>query len=165
MSGSNRFGRCAVDRHRADEDAARGHGRNSSPARSLIPELPAQGEEPPAAGPGALGMDWTSVDNARDPDANPLAVGCKPTSVSVGKPATADQGGYGFTVADTDYLGARGRGAFGTTLRSGLIWGRRGAHDVQTRARGRWRRPRAGILRSPRRGYTQSEHDASASLA
>ena len=94
-------------------------------ARSPIPEISAQSEEPPAVGLEALGLHWSSVENPRNPDFGRLVVGFGPTSVSIAKLADASRWGYGASFADGDYLGGRGRGGFGTTLRSGMVWASR----------------------------------------
>ena len=62
-------------------------------ARSPIPEVSAQSEEPPAVGLKALGMHWASVENPRKSDFGRLVVGFGPTSVSIAKLADASRWG------------------------------------------------------------------------
>ena len=93
--------------------------------RSPIPVIEPQSEDPPSAGLEALGLHWTSTENTLSANATPLAVGFGPTSVSVAVPGVDEQWGYGFSASDGEYLGARSAGAFGSTLRSGLVWGSR----------------------------------------
>ena len=110
--------------------AARLVSRGAS-ARSPIPEVQALGGEAPSAGLDALGLHWTSTGKEGSRDATPLAVGFGPTSVSVALPAVAQKWGYGFSASDGEYLGARSTGAFGSTLRSGLVWASRSyRHEV-----------------------------------
>ena len=90
--------------------------------RSPIPDIDTQSEGPPSAGLDALRMQWTSVENTWDASAKPLAVGFGPTSVSVTLPGVEENWGYGFSASDGEYLGARSAGAFGSTLRSGLVY-------------------------------------------
>lgn len=94
-------------------------------ARSPIPEASAHVAEPPAVGLEALGMHWATVENPREPDFGHLVVGFGPTSVSIAKLADASRWGYGASFADGEYLGGRGLGGFGTTLRSGMVWASR----------------------------------------
>ena len=45
--------------------------------------------------------------------------------MSIARPAAAHRWGYGASFADGEYLGTRADGAFGTGLRSGLVWAAR----------------------------------------
>ena len=66
-----------------------------------------------------------SAENTWNPSATPLAVGFGPTSISLAVPGVDEKWGYGLSAADGEYLGARSAGAFGSTLRSGLVWASR----------------------------------------
>ena len=97
--------------------------------RSPIPEL----ETPlrlkaPGAGLEALGLHWTPTSTRVPGDATTgpmLVAGFGPSSASLARVPTEDAWGYGLSFSDGEYLGGRAAGAFGSNLRSGMIWSSR----------------------------------------
>ena len=97
--------------------------------RSPIPEF--VGQEPvdtPATGLDGLGLHWATLESAED---LPI-LGEREWIFGIGERAASlahlphdGEWGYGLSFDDAGYLGAETSGAFGSNLRSGMIWASR----------------------------------------
>ena len=93
--------------------------------RSPIPEFPdTERSDTPATGLGALGLHWAALGDA---GGLPLlddewVMGLGPSSASLAHLPHDDGWGYGFSFDNAGYLGSQTSGAFGSDLRSGMIW-------------------------------------------
>ena len=94
--------------------------------RSPIPAFEApEAAAAPATGLDVLGLHWTPLgDTSQSALAadEPWVAGFNPTSASLAHPPVDGGWGYGLSVDAKSYLGARSSGAFGSELRSGMIW-------------------------------------------
>lgn len=101
--------------------------------RSPIPELePPKWGEAPGAGLGELGLSWTPVTAPYPGESNPQrtwVAGFGPGSASLARTPDEEAWGYGLSFSDGEYLGGRSSGAFGSSLRSGMIWTSRSARS------------------------------------
>lgn len=97
-----------------------------APWRSPIPEFQEiRTSFAPATGLDALGFQWTRLGNAGSlglSDGQEWVAGFGPASVSFARRPENRGWGYGFSFNNGDYLGARTTGAFGSNLRSGMVW-------------------------------------------
>ena len=111
-----------------------------APWRSPIPEFQRVGSSfTPATGLDTLGLQWTRLGDAGSlglPDGQEWVAGFSPTSVSFARRPQHGGWGYGFSFNDGDYLGARTSGAFGSNLRSGMVWS---SHAVEHELGGGWK--------------------------
>ena len=93
--------------------------------RSPIPEITRIEEtNTPAAGLGALGLYWAMNDFEGFPfqRRQEWAMGFGPTSAGLAYLPHDGGWGYGFSFDNSRYLGSQTSGAFGSDLRSGMIW-------------------------------------------
>ena len=100
-----------------------------SVSRSPIPEFvgEAEGAVTPATGLDALGLHWTALGRAGrlglpDDDGQEWAAGFGETSASLARRPRNDGWEYGLGFDDGEYLGTRTSGAFGSDLRSAMVW-------------------------------------------
>ena len=97
--------------------------------RSPVPELETpQRVKAPGAGLEALGLHWTPTSTRVPGEAaagRMWVAGFGPSSASLARVPTEDAWGYGLSFSDGEYLGGRAAGAFGSNLRSGMIWSSR----------------------------------------
>ncbi len=99
-----------------------------SDSRSTIPEFASTDTEQvdmPAVGLGALGLHWAALKGATErafPGEQEWALGLGRTSVSLARRPHAGGWGYGFGFDGAGYLGSETAGAFGSDLRSSMIW-------------------------------------------
>ncbi len=99
-----------------------------SDSRSTIPEFASTDTEQvdmPAAGLGALGLNWAVLKGAAGrafPGEQEWVLGLGRTSVSLARRPHASGWGYGLGFDGAGYLGSETGGAFGSDLRSGMIW-------------------------------------------
>ena len=117
------------------------------PWRSPIPELQQiRTTSAPAAGLKTLGLQWTPL---RDPGSLGLpadqqwVAGFSPTSASFARLPHKSGWGYGLSFTDGNYLGARTTGAFGSTLRSGMVWS---SHAFEHKFQNGWNLNATGTL-------------------
>ena len=94
--------------------------------RSPIPQLegPAT-RRAPVTDPNALGLHWMPVGDARSlwlVDEQGWITGLGPTSASLARLPNDGGWGYGLSFDNAGYLGTETSGAFGSDLRSGMIW-------------------------------------------
>ena len=99
-------------------------------SRSYIPEIGPPGvADESDTGPGVFELHWMPdrgdgnvwVANKQD-----WIAGFGPGSASLSRlPGNENNWGYGFILNSGNYLGGRTSGAFGTDLRSGMVWGSR----------------------------------------
>ena len=118
-----------------------------APWRSPIPEFQRVGSSfTPATGLETLGLQWTRLGDAGSlglPDGQEWVAGFGPASVSFARRPQHGGWGYGFSFNDGDYLGARTSGAFGSNLRSGMVWS---SHAVEHELGGGWKLDATGTL-------------------
>ena len=111
-----------------------------APWRSPIPEFQQVGSSfTPATGLETLGLQWTQLGDAGSlglPVGEEWVAGFGPASVSFARRPQHGGWGYGLSFNDGDYLGARTTGAFGTNLRSGMVWS---SHAVEHELGGGWK--------------------------
>ena len=97
--------------------------------RSPIPRFDeAERAVAPASGLDALGLHWMPIGKAgspRLPDGYEWVAGLGETSGSVAHRPRAGGWGYGLGFDEGGYLGTRISGAFGSDLRSGMVWASR----------------------------------------
>jgi len=98
-----------------------------SVGRSPIPGVFGPGQiGVPATGLDILGLRWESLGNAENfpsSGGNPAwARGQGPASASLARLSQENNWGYGFSLNNAGYLGSETSGAFGSELRSGMIW-------------------------------------------
>ena len=97
-----------------------------SDRRSPIPEfLNAERNDTPATGLGALGLHWAMPGDAGGLpflDDGEWVMGLGPSSASLARLPHDGGWGYGFSFDNAGYLGSQTSGAFGSDLRSGMIW-------------------------------------------
>ena len=99
-----------------------------SAGRSPIPEFASTDTERvdrPAAGLGALGLHWAALKGAAGrafPNEREWMLGLGRTSASLARRPHAGGWGYGLGFDGAGYLGSEAAGAFGSDLRSGMIW-------------------------------------------
>ena len=97
-----------------------------SDRRSPIPEfLNAERNDTPATGLGALGLHWAMPGDAGGLpflDDREWVMGLGPSSASLARLPHDGGWGYGFSFDNAGYLGSQTSGAFGSDLRSGMIW-------------------------------------------
>ena len=95
-------------------------------SRSPIPELTkTENTDTPATGLGALGLYWAMGDVGGFPfleNRREWAMGFGPTSAGLAYLPHDGRWGYGFSFDNSRYLGSQTSGAFGSDLRSGMIW-------------------------------------------
>ena len=94
--------------------------------RSPIPEfLDTKQTDTPVTGLGALGLHWAALGDVGGlpfRDDREWVMGVGPSSASLAR-LPHDRGwGYGFNIDNAGYLGSQTSGAFGSDLRSGMIW-------------------------------------------
>ena len=128
--------------------------------RSPIPEIePHPADQAPGAGLDALALHWTPVGTpgpGEAPREQELVAGFGPTSASLARVPGRETWGYGLSFSDGEYLGSRASGAFGSDLRSGMIWSSR-SFETSTRKRLEHRSDRdIGIRWRAVRGRTPS---------
>ena len=118
-----------------------------APWRSPIPEFQRVGSSfTPATGLDTLGLQWTRLGDAGSlglPDGQEWVAGFSPASVSFARRPQHGGWGYGFSFNDGDYLGARTSGAFGSNLRSGMVWS---SHAVEHELGNGWKLDATGTL-------------------
>ncbi len=94
--------------------------------RSPIPYAPPRGRiDSPATGLGVLGLRWAALEDSEGPpsaDDREWVMGIGPTSASLARLPRDDSWGYGLSFDNEGYLGSRTTGAFGSDLRSGMVW-------------------------------------------
>ncbi len=97
-----------------------------SDSRSSIPEfVGTERADTPATGLGALGLHWAALGDAggllflKDRE---LVMGLGPTTASFARLPHDGGWGYGLSFDNAGYLGSQTSGAFGSDLRSGMIW-------------------------------------------
>ncbi len=95
--------------------------------RGLIHQLAETSmSRPPALGLEVLGQHWLSLDQVvQRPSSSwqsDWRMGLGPTSVSLAHPARTTGWGYGLSYDHAGYLGAQTSGAFGSDLRSRMVW-------------------------------------------
>ena len=113
--------------------------------RSPIPEVDATVAEP-ATGLDVLGLYWTPVGDLRRSGVaadRQWVAGFNPTSASLAHQPVGGAWGYGLSVGADSYLGARSSGAFGSDLRSSMIWT---SHSLSQDLRDGWTLEAAGTL-------------------
>ena len=97
-----------------------------SDRRSPIPEfLNAERNVTPATGLGALRLHWAMPGDAGGLpflDDREWVMGLGPSSASLARLPHDGGWGYGFSFDNAGYLGSQTSGAFGSDLRSGMIW-------------------------------------------
>ena len=101
-----------------------------SDGRSPIPEVgDTEQAGVPATGLGPLGLYWAALE---DTGGFPFmsgdrewVMGLGPTSASLARVPHENDWGYGFSFDNAGYLGSRASGAFGSDLRSGMLWASR----------------------------------------
>ena len=99
-----------------------------SVSRSPIPEFDgSEGAVTPATGLDALKLHWTALGGAGglgppDDDGQEWAAGFGATSVSLARRPRNGGWEYGLGFDDGEYLGTRTSGAFGSDLRSAMVW-------------------------------------------
>ncbi len=102
-------------------------GRGRSPIPELVNAEPADADGP-ASGLAALGLHWAAIESAPGlpsaDDRPEWVMGLGPSSASLARLPSPHGGGwgYGFSFDSRGYLGSRTSGAFGSDLRSGMIW-------------------------------------------
>ena len=77
------------------------------------------------------------------PDGQERVTGVSSTSISFARRPQDGGWGYGFSLNNGDYLGSRASGAFGSGLRSGMVWT---SHAVQHELGGGWTLDATGTL-------------------
>ena len=94
--------------------------------RSPIPEFLDTGRtDTPAIGLGALGLHWAALGDVGGLpflDDREWVMGLGPSSASLARLPHDGGWGYGFSFDNAGYLGSQTSGAFGSDLRSGMIW-------------------------------------------
>ena len=120
---------------------------NGVAIRSTIPEFQRfRSNFAPATGLDTLGLQWTRLGNAGSlglPDGQEWVAGFGPASVSFARRPQHGGWGYGFSFNDGDYLGSRTSGAFGSDLRSGMVWT---SHALEHDLGNGWRLDATGTL-------------------
>ena len=115
--------------------------------RSTIPEFQGIRQNvTPATGLDTLGLQWTQLQNAGSlglPDGQEWVAGFGPSSLSLAHRPQHGGWGYGFSFNDGNYLGAQTSGAFGTNLRSGMVWT---SHALEHDLGNGWRLDATGTL-------------------
>ena len=115
--------------------------------RSTIPEFQSIRQNvTPATGLDTLGLQWTQLQNAGNlglPDGQEWVAGFGPSSLSLAHRPQHGGWGYGFSFNDGNYLGAQTSGAFGTNLRSGMVWT---SHALEHDLGNGWRLDATGTL-------------------
>ena len=100
--------------------------RSGIARRSTIPMFQSlQQQATPAPGFESMGLQWTPIQNAGNlglPEGQDWVAGFGPASVSFARRPQHGGWGYGFSLNDGNYLGAKTSGAFGRNLRSGMVW-------------------------------------------
>ena len=126
--------------------------------RSPIPELEAPNRSSSSAtGANALALHWMPVgDTGRLwlTDEQEWVASFGPTSASLARLPGNGGWGYGLSFDDGEYLGAHTSGAFGSDLRSGLIWA---SHTFEHELGDGWRLDATGTLAA---GQPHYEEDA-----
>ena len=100
----------------------------------------------PATGLDTLGLQWTQLQNAKNlglPNGQEWVVGFGPSSLSLAHRPQNGGWGYGFSFNDGNYLGAQTSGAFGSDLRSGMVWT---SHAFKHELGGGWKLDATGTL-------------------
>ena len=101
--------------------------------RSPIPQFDATApQEPPAAGLASLGLQWASLP---DLPGDGWTLGVGETSASLARAPDGDGWGYGFSFRDRGHMEGKTSGAFGSDLRSGMLWTSR---TMEHELGGRW---------------------------
>ena len=101
-----------------------------SDGRSPIPQF-ADTEQAgaPTTGLGALGLHWAALEDAGGlpflSGDREWVMGLGATSTSLARLPHENDWGYGFSFDNAGYLGTQTSGAFGSDLRSGMIWASR----------------------------------------
>ena len=94
--------------------------------RSTIPEFAnPMTQAVPATGLESLGLQWNRLPNQGNVDeanGQEWIAGFGQGTVSFARRPKQSGLGYGFSFNDGNYFGARASGAFGQTLRSGMVW-------------------------------------------
>ena len=109
--------------------------------RSPIPQFADPGpEEPPAAGLASLGLQWSALP---DMMGEGWTMGISETSASLARTPDGNEWGYGFSFQDRGHLEGETSGAFGTDLRSGMLWTSR---SIEQELGGRWTVSATGTL-------------------
>ncbi|MYA60048.1 MAG: S8 family serine peptidase [Chloroflexi bacterium] len=98
-----------------------------SDGRSPIPEFAdIERAGAPATGLGILGLHWAALEDAGGFPSlfgdQKWVIGLGPTSASLARLPQENDWGYGFSFRNSGYLGSQTSGAFGTDLRSDMIW-------------------------------------------
>ena len=118
-----------------------------APWRSPIPEFQrVRSSFAPATGLDTLGLQWTRLGDDGSlglPDGQEWVAGFGPASVSFARRPQHGGWGYGFSFNDGNYLGARTTGAFGSNLRSGMVWS---SHAFEHELGGGWKLDATGTL-------------------
>ena len=116
-------------------------------SRSPIPKLEApNGSSSSAIDPNALGLHWMPVGSAGRlwlTEEQGWLASLGPTSASLARLPENGGWGYGLGFDDGEYLGAHTSGAFGSDIRSGLIWA---SHTFEHELGDGWRLDATGTL-------------------
>ena len=109
--------------------------------RSPIPVFAdAAPEEPPAAGLASLGLHWSALPGMMGEG---WTMGVSETAASLARAPVGDGWGYGFSYQDRGHLDGKASGAFGSELRSGMVWTTR---VFEQELGGRWTVSATGMM-------------------
>ena len=114
-------------------------------ARSPIPGLQDEWPDAPATGLDSLGLHWAALPDAQSGmmAGGGWTLGLGETSASLARAPDNDGWGYGFSYEDRGHLDGHTSGAFGSDLRSGMMWTARSfSHDLG----GKWAVKATGTL-------------------
>ena len=120
---------------------------NQRNPRSPIPEFDAtEGVAEPATGLDVLGLHWMPVGDTRKRTLaadRKWVAGFGPTSASLAFRPTDGGWGFGLSADGDSYLGTRSSGAFGSDLRSSMVWT---SHSLQQDLGDGWKLETTGTL-------------------